>query len=60
MNDSLYFIERFCFSVGATLSAAVIAFTTQYWAEGEPLPKLLKVAIFVAVILDTVAMLLER
>lgn len=40
MNDSLYFIERFCFSVGATLSALVIAFTRQYWEAGEALPTL--------------------
>lgn len=60
MNDSLYFIERFCFSVGATLSAIVISFTMQYWTAGEALPKLLKAAICVAIILDTIALLLER
>lgn len=60
MNDSLYFIERLCFSVGATLSALVIVFTMQYWAAGEPLPKLLKAAICVAIILDTITLLLER
>lgn len=60
MNDSLHFIERFCYSVGATLSALAIAFTRQYWEAGEPLPKLLKAAICVAVVLDTVALLLER
>lgn len=60
MNDSLYFIERFCFSVGASLSAIVIAFTMQYWEAGYPLPNLLKAAICVAIILDTIALLLER
>ena len=60
MNDSLYFIERFCFSVGASLSAMTIAFTMQYWEAGEALPNLLKAAICVAIILDTIALLLER
>lgn len=60
MNDSLYIIERLCFAVGSSLSAGVIVATAQLWSAGEKMPKPLKVAACVALILDTIALLLER